>query len=117
MTTALATLQETPKSDLVRKVLAMRASVARHKEQAAHAAERMLDSVLTAGGGVGFALTEHYGPQKQVVPGFDNAAFIGIGLSVLGAMNMLGEASNAAAEVGNGMLAVEAYKQTLKHLK
>lgn len=116
MTTALARIAEMPKSDLVAGYARLKASVARHKEQIAKGSERILDTALTAGGGALYAAVEHYGPSKPVIGDVGNASLVGVGLSLAGAMGWLGEASEALAEVGNGMLAVESYKQVAKAL-
>lgn len=116
MSTALARIAEMPKSDLVAGYARLKASVAKHKEKIAQGSERVLDTALTAGGGAMFAAVEHYGPAKQLLGDVDNAALLGAGLSVAGAMGWLGDASEALAQVGNGMLAVEAYKRVGKAL-
>src|SRR5512140_3098168 len=116
MSSALARIAEMPKTDLVAGYARLKASVAKHKEKIAQGSERVLDTALTAGGGAAFALVEHYGPSKQFLGDIDNAAVVGVGLSLAGAMGWLGDASEALSQVGNGMLAVEAYKRVGKAL-
>lgn len=104
------------KDDLVAGYARLKGSIARHKEALERGSERMLDTALTVGGGAAFAAVEHYGPTKQYITDIDNAALLGAALSVAGAMNWLGKASEELSTVGNGMLAVEAYKRVAKSL-
>lgn len=116
MTTSLATLAEKPKSELVQGFHRLQASIAKHKEKVAKGSEALLDTALTMGGGAAFALVEKYGPNKQYIADIDNAALLGAALSLAGALGYLGKASEQLAEVGNGMLAVEAYMRVKKSL-
>jgi hypothetical protein len=96
----------------------MKASIARHREEARESAESLMGSFEVVAGG---ALAAVLDAKMPTIPGteIETKTAVGIGLTLLGLSEpflKLGEVSRHLCNIGNGVNAVNVYEETKRML-